>query len=249
MKKAPRNTEDLEWLAHQFRWARIGLNLRVIDVVRESDCDDIKEGCRKLRGIESGSPQTPADYRRFASALDIDWDDLCGELDKRQSQHTQRWHQDLPPRRLGSLLASIRRRRDLSVEDVVARTQDIISPERLQRLEGGSDRLLGDDEIEALACALDIDAKSLRGAAADERRVYDERGDKPRLILRGVPGFYVEIPLPTPASTAAYLDYAARLAREKNKSVCLVFGDNRSVYFDSHGTRRESHRPPSMKLD
>lgn len=246
--QTPEHTDDLDLVAHRFEWARIRLNLRVVEVVCEAGFDNVEKGCQKLRDIEDGQPQPPSIYARFARVLNIDLDKLEEDLKQQRHERHRRFRQEIPPPQLGDLLQSARHKAEMSVEEVASRTQGAVSPKRLHRLEGGRDRFPTDDEIEALAAALSIKEEAIRAVYERERRVYDEQDKAPKLVMRALPGFYVNVSLPQPASTKQQLDYAMEYSRELNKKVCLVFTDGRSIYINPDGERSETFDPPSMSI-
>ncbi len=244
----PEHHEDLQLVAHHFEWARIRLNLHIIEVARQADCDDIDNGCTQLREIENATPQPAEVYARFAPVLNIDLDGLEEQLQQRRDRRLEQHRQDIPARRLGAVLESVRTNADMSVDQVVDGTDGLVGTRRYHRLEKGRDRLPSGAELQALAKSFDIDVDALRWAAAQQRRVYDRLTDTPTFVARAVPGFYVTSPLPQPASTKQHLDYATTFARQKCVQVCLVFADSRSVYIKPDGTRRERFEPPSTTV-
>lgn len=250
--KPPTQKEELEHVAHRFRWARLTLNLRVIEVADEAGYTDIDEGCRTLRAIEDGAPQPLIGvYERFAHVLDIDLDDLEAELETLREKRRQKIRQDVPRRILGSLIETSRRRLDLTEEEVIALTQLVPADHykrRLRRLEAGKARFPTDIETEQFARALRIPPQAIRRAFGKERRIYDRRDDTPELIMHAMPTVGASVPLPDSRSTKWYLDYAEEYARDNEAKVCLVFGDGRSVYIDPDGTRAESYKPPRTAL-
>lgn len=249
--KLPTCKSELDHVAHRFEWARLRLNLRIVEVVRETGTQNINKGCRRLRAIENGSPQPLSIYNSFAPVLDIDLDELHEELEDIREQRRQKIRQDMPPRILGALLEKGRQSLDLVEDEVIARTA-LEPPEdyvrRFRRLEAGKARFPTDDEIEAFGSVLLISPKAIRRAFEKERRPYDRRDDGPELLLRAIPAVAVRLPIPHNRSTKWYLDYAGEYAEDRQVKVCLVFGDGRSVYINPNGTRIECYQPPHMTL-
>lgn len=246
--KTPEHTEELDLVAHRFEWARIRLNLRVVEVVLEAGYENENKGCRRLRAIEDADPQPTPVYPRFAGVLGIDLEELVEELEQQRQQRLERHRQQMPPREFGALLESARESAEMTVEQVAAGTEGVINSERCHRLEAGRARLPSDREIEALAEPLGVDTRALRQAASRERKVYDRHDNSPTFVIRAVPGFYVNSPLPQPASTKQHLEYATNFAVEKGFRVCLVFFDGRSVYIEPNRSQSESFDPPSMSV-
>ncbi len=250
--KLPIHSEELDHVAHRFEWARIQLNLRVVEVVREAGYKNTNRGCRRLRAIENASPQNHISvYERFAHVLDIDLDELEEELEEVREDRRRRIRQDMPPRILGTLLEKARRRLELTEPEVIARTD--LEPadhyeRRFRRLEAGKARFPTAPEIEHFARALSIPAQAIRQAFEKERLVYDRCDDCPHLILRAIPGVAVTLPIPSRRSTKWYLEYADEYASHRRAKVCLVFKDGRSVYINPDGTRSECFEPPYMTI-
>lgn len=252
LMKLPTAKEELDHIAQRFQWARLTLNLRIEEAVGEAGSDDIDDGCQRLRAIENSTPQPDiGTYERFARVLDIDLDELHEELEALREQRRRTIRQDLPPRILGRLIEAARQKLGLTDTEIVDRTQ--LAPtkryeRRLRRLEAGKARFPTDDEIEAFAPALSVSTEAMRRAFEEERRVYDRRHDGPRLFMRVMPAVSASVPIPDSRSTKWYLDYADDYARDRAAKVCLVFGDERSVYINPDGTRTERYQPPRMAL-
>ncbi len=250
--KLPTHKEELDHVAHRFEWARITLNLRVVEVVREAGYENINKGCRRLSAIEDGSPQPHISvYERFAHILDIDLELLQEELEEIREARRRRIRQDMPPRILGALFEQARRELNLTEEEIVARTE--LEPtdhyeRRLRRLDSGKARFPTDDEIDEFARALSLSPEAIGRAFEKERRYYDRRDDIPFFILRAIPGVAINLSFPHPMSTKMHLDYATRYAADRKAKVCLVFGDGRSVYINPDGTRSECYEPPHMTI-
>ncbi len=249
--------EDLSYIAHLFESARIKLNLRRVEVVREAGYKNTAKGCRRLKHIEGGEQEALPVYERFAHVLDIDWEEVKEEIRERRRKRREERDQLLPPRRLGSLLRKARERKELSVEEVIDRVEDStnLSEEarerwerRFRRLESGSARFPSEVELRAFAGALEVPTEGLRCAAIDERAVYDRQRGVPQCIIRAVPGFYVQKKLPQGCSTLDAIDYAENFSDETNLKVCLVFPDRRALYFNPKTGRHENFTPPSMRL-
>ena len=102
------------------------------------------------------------------------------------------------------------------------------------------------DLLLKVIAALDLDTRTLRRLLAEDREAmlsawnaWADEPVPPLLVVRAIPGFYVERALPEGvvklrAAEAIASAYAAR----RGLRVCLVFNRRLSVFFETDGERR-----------
>jgi transcriptional regulator with XRE-family HTH domain len=70
----------------------------------------------------------------------------------------------------------------------------------------------------------------------------------PRLIIRGMPAIYIRHRLPEGCTTEEAIAIGERVARERNKHVCVTLARIRGLYITPEGERREHCKLPSSSF-
>jgi hypothetical protein len=95
------------------------------------------------------------------------------------------------------------------------------------------------DLLGKLAAILEINLEDVRRYAAEDYKEWLDWANepvRPYIVLRHIACVYQRVELPDDAvAPEAAEAYAARLAREKERRVCLVLSRRLSVYFDATG--------------
>jgi len=158
-------------------------------------------------------------------------------------------------RNLGRLIEHTRRERGRTRLDLVAALGDrntMKGLRRLQRLESGG--IAPREFLDRVLSVLAIDGTVVRDAmardASDRERWLDEDVQL-RLVVKPMPGLYLDVPLPPTAAddTVAAMEHARQVAREKGMLVSLVCSRRRSVWFGADGNLLgETESGPVMRL-
>lgn len=101
-----------------------------------------------------------------------------------------------------------------------------------------------EDLLVKLAAALGINQETIARLVEEDRREYLAEWEqwvntpiKPSVILGHIGGFSWSEPLPENVAREAAEEYAATVAKEKGRPICLVLSRRVSIWFDAEGNR------------
>jgi hypothetical protein len=121
---------------------------------------------------------------------------------------------------------------------------------RIQTFEGGGK--VAPDLLEKLASALEVSPDEVRQLAAEDYQNWlrwAEEPIRPYVVIRHMASVYERVELPDDVLEPEQAEiYAARLAREQKRTVCLVLSRKSSMYFDATGqiTGRQEALPDAF---
>jgi len=118
---------------------------------------------------------------------------------------------------------------------------------RLTNIETGSDMFPRQVIYGKFIGLLGLDEFDVFQAMADDFAELD-RPVPPRLIVRIIPSFYTPHELPDGCTTEEAIVIGERVARERNKSVCVTLSQIRGLYIYPDGKRREAYGLPISSL-
>ena len=152
--------------------------------------------------------------------------------------------------RVGRLFEQARRKLGLRTVEVARRAGYRNTNKGIRRItdiESGSDMFPKPAVYRRLIAVLGIDEYDVLQAMAED---FDELDQPvpPRLIVRLIPSFYVQHPLPEGCTTEQAIAIAEQVSRDRNLSVCVVLTRVRGLYIKPNGDRHEGYGLPLNNL-
>jgi hypothetical protein len=151
---------------------------------------------------------------------------------------------------LGRLFSQARSKLGIGIVDVARRAGYRNLNKGMRRytqIENGSDIFPVEIIRQRFCKVLGLDDADLLGAMAADFEELD-RPVPPRLIVRLAFAFYVEEPLPEGCTREEAEAYAERVARERDRSVCVTLSEIRSLFISPNGKKSEAYCVPVSTL-